>query len=350
MVKKIIFFITALLLVIFSIEIGTRLIYFIKRGKTSYLMSQKEVSRIRKDLPYEKNNNKQFVRGNFLIRNGYYTFNPEIKTLREGLNNIKLNSLGFRGSGFERKIRILCLGGSSTYGHSTHDYSVRIPYPEMMDSFLNKGIKKRQQKYTVINGGMEAFNIQHIYNLLRDREFIKKINPDMLVINTFWNSIEQYENGLLVETIDNRFIRGFVKRSVFAFLSYRVLLFLEYNELTGPFQSLCVYLDKICQIAEKRGISIILVNEPMLLDAQTWTAAPNNPNVHNKGAIIFKRFEKKYPGMVFFVPMPFFDRMDFKKDEVKKYFIDRGHLTMEGYAIEARILSDAIKDLTKSQW
>lgn len=341
-VKKVFFYIIALLLLIFGLEIGLRFLYFIKKGKASYLPSQQEVERIRKNIPYEKKNTQHFqTKGDYLLKNGYYTFNPEIKTLQDGPQNIKVNNLGFRGEEIkeeDNQIRILCLGGSSTYG-----YSVKTPYPEMIANFLNKETKK----YAVINGGILGFNAQHIYNLLRDEEFIKKIDPHILTINTFWNSIEQYENGLLMETIDNRFMRGLVKRSVLAFLSYKIILFLEYNELIGPYQALSVYLDKICRIAKRKGIPVILINEPMLLDAHTWTSAPQHPKVHKQGAIIFKRFEKKYPGTAFFVPTPFFDRLDFKEDEVKKYFFDRGHLTEEGYSIEARILSDAIKGLAK---
>jgi len=293
---------------------------------------------IRKRLPYDSGISKDsFVDAEgYLSKNGYYTYDPKLKVLKT--TGIRINDLGFRDLGMpmdDKAERILCLGGSTTFG-----YYSKHSYPELLGDILNK----TGGRFYVINGGVNAANAQHIYNMLRDGEFIRKIKPDILIVNTFWNTTEQYENNLLVETVDNRILRSMLSHSVLAFFIYKAILFVEYGEGIGPFQALCVYIDKICRWASDKGIKVILVNEPMLLDRNAWRAAPEHPKNHAQASRIFKRFEEKYKKNVFFTDIPFFEKMDFNDAKnVKRYFIDKGHLTEEGYAIEASALSGVVQ-------
>jgi lysophospholipase L1-like esterase len=259
----------------------------------------------------------------FEIRNGYYVFKrnlARIPTEKAGSNNF-----GFRGKeiGPKEKIRILCFGGSATFGHQ-----LTTSFPEKLGELLG-------DKYEVINCGVVGTTAENIYNLLRDREFVDRLDPDIILVNTFWNTIERYENRVLCNTVDNRFINRLLKNSTLAFLVYKGILFVEYKESSGPFQALRFYIDRICGIATGRNIKVILITEPMILNPNEWAAAPNYPKTHARGDRVFRYFSNKYKGVYFF-PIKFFDRTDFTEEEIRAYALDRGHLTEEGYAIEAR--------------
>ncbi len=335
--KRAVFYFIMFLIVAFSVEAAGRGVYFIKKGKFSHLLSHEAASNIRKIVPYEKSGLKAGIKAanGFLVKNGYYTRDPSYGALS---GSMAINDLGFRGGDLEkgkRYIRVLCLGGSSTFG-----YGVEHPYPEMMEEMLNENGKR----FEVINGGLEDMNAQHIFNLIRDKDFMDRIRPDILVVNTVWNTIEQYENGLLVESIDNGFLRYIARNSVMAFFFYKGILFLKYGELLGPFQALSLYIDRICVWAINRRVKVILVNEPMVLDEKAFIASPNHPANYARSAALFRRFDDKYKGAVIYAPIDFFDSFDYSDDKkVGAYFMDRGHLNEKGYAVEARAIADNIK-------
>ena len=334
--KKVLFYSILVLFILTCLEAGTRGIYYARYRRVSHLLPPEEVEVIRKAVSYERNNDTAPVaKGDYLVKNGYYVVNPEAYIFPELKPDI--NSLGFRGKepddSRDRKT-ILCLGGSSTFG-----YKCTKPYPEALEEELNRD----GNEYSVINGGVPGFNAQHIYNMLRDKELISALRPDILVFNNTWNTLTQYENGFLVESVENRFIRAIIARSVICFFIYKAILRLRYKEFLGPFQAMRIYVDKICGLAAERGMTIFLVNEPMVLSDEAWQAAPEHPKNHKHAAMIFKTFEEKYKGSVFFVPMEFFETMNFDdKNIVDRYFIDKGHLTREGYAIEAQEIAQAI--------
>jgi len=141
-------------------------------------------------------------------------------------------------------------------------------------------------------------------------------------------------------------LQAVLRNSTFAFLVYKTLIFVKYNELIGPFQALCIYVDRICALAQREGFKVILVNEPMVLDDKAWSAAPEYPENHAKASLIFQHFQEKYKGVAFFVPVRFFDTFDYKdKAKIDRFFIDRGHLTLEGNEKVAEDLSMAIRQL-----
>ncbi|MCQ9207595.1 MAG: SGNH/GDSL hydrolase family protein [Omnitrophica bacterium] len=341
------------MIVIFSIEIGGRFLYLIKRGRFSHLLAYDAVIGTRRFLPFEppRANKTAYVKkGDYLVKNGYYTYDPEVSIVVRASRqdedlplkrDVPINNLGFRGQyvdiSKDDKIRVWCLGGSTTFG-----YYVKRPYPEALNGFLNaNGIR-----YEVINGGISAFNAQHIYNMLRDKEFVNRVKPDILVVNTYWNTIEQYENNFLIETVDNEFTRNILRSSCLAFFTYRGFLLLKYGEILGPMQAFSVYIDKICRWGVGKKLKIILVNEPMRLDYDAWRAAPEHPKNHAHSSLILKHFEKRYKNKIFFAKLPFFDTIDFSdKKTVNKYFIDRGHRTQAGYLMEAKEIARIIQNL-----
>src|SRR3989338_2874490 len=167
--KATLFRVFLLSVLILGVEAGARAVYFAKRGTFSHLFARKGLDYIRPIIPYESDSAKVSVeeKGDFLIKNGYYTYNPRIGWLEK--EDVRINNLGFRGddiSGKKKAKRIWCLGGSTTFGYYT-----RRPYPEMLEDFL----KEKGSDCEVINGGMNAANAQHIYNMLRDEEFVGRI-------------------------------------------------------------------------------------------------------------------------------------------------------------------------------
>lgn len=340
--KKILFSSISIIFVLASVEAGLRVLYYVRSGRPSHVLSRERAESIRKILPYDENGSGAIEKGDFLIKNGYYTYNPKVGFVQGGA--VRINNLGFRGEDVHtepRAIRIWCLGGSTTFG-----YGSKRSFPELLQEDLNKN----GNRYIVINGGIPGMNAQHIYNMLRDRSFIDKIKPDIIILNTYWNAIEQYENGLLIETAENEALKFILRNSTLAFLVYKSLIFIKYNELVGPFQALCIYVDRIRSLAEKNNFKVILVSEPLVLDYKAWKAAPEHPKNHTLASVVFKRFQDKDEGVVLFIPLRFFETFDYgDKAEVERFFVDKGHMTIEGNKKMAEDLSEAIQQLALNE-
>jgi hypothetical protein len=322
--KKVLFSIILVFIVIASIEAGLRVFYRMRTGRPSHVLPYERAQYIRKILPYSAKGCEAVRKGDFLVANGYYTFYPDMGLTAGGI--ARINNIGFRGEDYyvdEGAVRIWCLGGSTTFG-----FGSKRAFSEILQDELNREGGKR---YKVLNGGVPGMNGQHIYNMLRDRSFAAKVRPDIVILNTYWNTIEQYENGLLIETIDNRSMQKFLRSWALAFLIYKGYLFLKYNELIGPFQALALYVDRICAMGKRYGFKVMLLNEPMVQDDKAWMAAPERVENHMRAGRLFKRFQERYNDTAVFVPIGFYERFDYKDmDKVNRFFIDKGHLTMEG--------------------
>ncbi|MFH1063181.1 MAG: GDSL-type esterase/lipase family protein [Candidatus Omnitrophota bacterium] len=83
-----------------------------------------------------------------------------------------------------KKVKILCLGDSFTYGIGAEK---GFSYPEQLQVMLNE--KQNQQEFEVINCGQPGFNTALIVQRALSR--IKDLNPNILIImtgaNDYWN-------------------------------------------------------------------------------------------------------------------------------------------------------------------
>ena len=91
----------------------------------------------------------------------------------------KHNNLGFRGEETSLKkpedsFRIVCIGGSTTYGTGVEDYKQSYPY------LLQEALQQADINAEVINAGVEGYNsLQSYLNYLLKLEALE---PDMLII------------------------------------------------------------------------------------------------------------------------------------------------------------------------
>ena len=96
-----------------------------------------------------------------------------------------VNSRGFRGPEIGRKregeVRIICLGGSTTYGTNIPYCST---YPYLLQQRLDAQRGKRQ--FRVINAGQPGLNLRNIISLLQDE--ILALDPDVLIIMSINNN------------------------------------------------------------------------------------------------------------------------------------------------------------------
>ncbi|HOX22492.1 MAG TPA: hypothetical protein PLL10_03435 [Elusimicrobiales bacterium] len=111
--------------------------------------------------------------------NRLYQLKPGAKTLTtEFQKPVSINSLGFRGPEKSAKkpsgvTRIVCLGGSTTYGAAVSDTET---FPYYLEETLNRGYKG---KFEVLNAGLCA-------NVLGSetayaREILEKYDPDIFI-------------------------------------------------------------------------------------------------------------------------------------------------------------------------
>lgn len=95
------------------------------------------------------------------------------------------NSLGFRGDDLSADAdlyRIVCLGGSTTYGTGVADYKKSYPY--LLEEELQQ---LKHDRVEVINAGVPGYGSLEL--LLNYRLLIKSLKPDLLIIYTGVNDI-----------------------------------------------------------------------------------------------------------------------------------------------------------------
>jgi len=92
---------------------------------------------------------------------------------------------GMREAYFEEdkgdKVRIVCLGGSTTYGHAQFDRSK--VWPEILECLLNQ--ESDNLEYEVINAGVPGHGSSNL--LARLEKKLLCLKPDLIIIYTGWN-------------------------------------------------------------------------------------------------------------------------------------------------------------------
>lgn len=100
------------------------------------------------------------------------------------------NSLGFRGPELRGKdantIRVVCLGGSTTFGLGL-DYN--DTYPKLLENRLNE--LSRGLNFEVINAGMPAMVLSQITELSRHE--IGYLQPDIIILMSIINNLQTSE-------------------------------------------------------------------------------------------------------------------------------------------------------------
>ncbi len=206
---------------------------------------------------------------------------------------VRINSMGLRDRELtvpkpERTFRVLALGDSVTFG-----FGVRVEetYVKRLESRLNRDRARPARRAEVVNAGIEGVGLDYYFHFLRTRGV--ELEPDLVLVGIVLNDIADYEPGdqagrprrsPVVSALQafNRTMR--VRSHLYASVSARMKSFLyrvgalDVNRLyadnflaLGPpselqrraWASTLAVLDDLVELAERRGIPVVLVVFPM---------------------------------------------------------------------------------------
>ena len=183
---------------------------------------------------------------------------------------LQINKHGFKGPELDsshRRLRILALGDSTTFGTGIHDY------PRVLENSLNdRGIAAE-----VINGGVEGYAPR---NVLLEMDHYKALKPEIVTLYIGWNALfsnvpwkDAWENklrGVWLYKRASRTIRAIVgDQQAFAMKMYNRTL--KPDVASTEVQSLHDYsppfmnrIEKIIDDFETIGTRVVLVTLPGL--------------------------------------------------------------------------------------
>lgn len=129
-----------------------------------------------------------------IINNLQFVENPGICYKNKPLSNKNINSEGFRGKEFVLKkdknsVRIIMLGDSITCGAFVKQGET---FSEVLERRLNaeSQVLSPSTRYDIMNFGVGGYNIVSEVEVLK--VYGLKYNPDIVVLNYFWNDNEAY--------------------------------------------------------------------------------------------------------------------------------------------------------------
>ncbi len=95
-----------------------------------------------------------------------------------------VNSAGLRGAQIGKKrddtLRILCIGGSTTWGHKLDDDET---WPSLLQALLNK---RGDGRFEVLNGGVSGWGLEQNLRALQDGR-MRDLEPDLVLLYSGWN-------------------------------------------------------------------------------------------------------------------------------------------------------------------
>jgi lysophospholipase L1-like esterase len=103
-----------------------------------------------------------------------------------------VNAAGLRGAEIaardERTLRILCMGGSTTWGHKVDDdetwpYALQLQLREVLGAPVE-----------VLNGGVSGWGLEQILRDLQDGR-LRTLQPDLVLVFSGWNAAFMAENA-----------------------------------------------------------------------------------------------------------------------------------------------------------
>lgn len=235
---------------------------------------------------------------------GYYKFPPNYilkGATGAGPETASINSHGFRGPDFQAVkpkgvFRVLCLGGSSTFGFHNGDNET---YPFLLEGlFAKEGIRVQ-----VINAGFPYYNTGSILSLLKEE--LLSYEPDLITLYTAYNDTSwPVRIGLLGRAVlwvqehsivylllrDN--IREFmfgVEKKVFGKLIPQKTDYGRFKKDTELIASRYrENLRSIARVAKSRGIPVVLIKQPITTRNQRYASVSYEKEYQS----IRERFER----------------------------------------------------------
>ncbi|MBI5184950.1 MAG: SGNH/GDSL hydrolase family protein [Nitrospinae bacterium] len=189
--------------------------------------------------------------------------------LRPGYSNrlYNINSLGFRGKEFSKKkekgkIRVFCLGGSTTWGDSSSPIFI---YPKLLDRMLRD---KVNENYEVINAGVAGYTSLQVKRYLESE--IVDYNPDFIIVAAGWNDIGQsFRKDWTPQVTLNSIGNGFLENlAVYRLLKKSLLINskIEYDYRRPNPEAIAFFKENLTSMAEtakKKNIRLIFMEEPI---------------------------------------------------------------------------------------
>lgn len=179
--KQILFSVILVILGLIILESSVRLGAFLLYNRSPYFLFYGFRSFMADDDP----------EGHSAAYDGYFKFPPN-RTLRQyGMfqkpTPIRINSLGFRGEDFSPQkdpdvVRVICLGGSSTFGFFDRD---DFTYPAILQRLLNEPFQKGSRRVQVINAGIPHFASDNLISIFRNE--LLRYSPDLITIYSAYN-------------------------------------------------------------------------------------------------------------------------------------------------------------------
>ena len=217
-VKSVIFSVLVIAIFLTGLEVTQRVRYFLRFHHTYWLFygftnMPKDYHQMHERGLETRRLGVDVIETSNVYYQGYRKCNPDWKS--KGYN---INSDGFRGeeinpAGQNDTIRIVAMGGSTTFGEGVKD---GYTYPEALERILNRDLQK---KYEVINAGINACTLREITNLFKNE--IVSLKPSIIVINSLANNLQYSKNAYKFESTFVRRINSFLMRKSLFYLTLR---------------------------------------------------------------------------------------------------------------------------------
>ncbi len=252
----------------------------------------------------------------------------------------------FRGMSYEKKkqkdiIRIICLGGSSTWGWPLVD-TTKI-YPAILEGSLNA--HSANKKFEIINAGVGGYS--SFQDLMYLKHALLEYEPDIVTLcigandsndNTdifvamtdreYWEYLKT-KNSKPVKPVENllREIRSYFMHSrVYNGLDCIIFQIKNRPKRRVPVADFEDNLSEVLKLAKSHNFKVLLITE-----------AHRSPDAIREYIDVLQRVSKNNNN-VFFV-----DTRPFLEDD--SYFIDEMHPTYEGHEVIGKVIFDKILEI-----
>ncbi len=145
-----------------------------------------------------------------------YTFRPNSRGLIARTAS-QINNIGLRGEDVDLAVpgkRILCVGDSVTFGYTVSGDDKTYPH------LLQQRLRQAGHPWTVLNGGMPRYRVEHMVNLFTER--MGSLKPDIVILLGGWNDA----NDLVLKPAPTalQVIAQWVEKNIFTYrLVHRTL-------------------------------------------------------------------------------------------------------------------------------
>ena len=284
--KHICYALLMLLVALVVVEISARVMLVVKLGPRTALYGTRYYRNERMVDKMEALNNSHTVMWHENMRGAYSKYFPgEVKTDTDqhgGLFKVTMNKHGFRGKSHAiakgpGDVRIVTLGGSSTFGYGNRDNET---YPQVMEDLLNKS--GAGARYEVINLGIPHMRSDNIRSLFYAEALVLK--PDIVTYYEGMNDTVSMTGvrGAIVDvavkgTKENPLLKRLVDvyavlrdKSVLVLLLENVMITFEgrlftdsdlKDQLDGKSATFITNLSEIKSECARRGILFVVANQ-----------------------------------------------------------------------------------------